>query len=101
MDPTIIHKILHLGTIILVSFLAFISLVTYFRYRKNRFIVLSVAFLLFALREYCLFFETVLSYRCDIYLPVIHTEMTHFLSLLILVFFFLAVFPQNLGLTGH
>lgn len=94
MEPVIIHKILHLGTIILVSFLAFISLVTYFRYKKRKFVVLSVAFLLFALREYCIFFEAVFFYRCDVFLPFIHTEMTHLLSLLILVLFSVAVFSK-------
>jgi hypothetical protein len=94
MEPILIHKILHLGTIVLVSLLAFVSLVTYFRYRKKKYIVLSLAFLLFALREYCLFFEAVLSYRCDVFLPLIHTEMTHFLSLIILVLFSLAVFSR-------
>lgn len=93
---TAAHKTLHILIILLATMLSFLSVLAYKRMGNKRFLFVCIAFFLFALREFIIFSEVVLSYRLDILLPLVKAPVSHFISLLILLFFFLGVFWRQL-----
>ncbi len=89
------HKMLHITIIVFALFLSYLSIKTYFKVKNKKFLFVCLAFLLFMVRELILFGEVVLSMKIDVVLPLIHAPLTHFLSLLILIFFSIGIFIKK------
>ncbi len=85
------HKILHMIIILLAALLSYLSILAYLRAGNRRFLFVCIAFLLFAARELIIFLQVVLSARLDVLLPLVKAPISHFISLLILLFFFLGI----------
>jgi hypothetical protein len=90
MEPAA-HKSLHIVIILLATLLALLSILAYRRIGNRRFLLICLAFFLFAVREFIIFSEVVFSYRLDILIPLVKAPVSHVLSLLILLLFFLGV----------
>jgi hypothetical protein len=87
------HKLVHVLIILLSAFLALLSVVSFRRTGSRALLFVCLAFLLFSVRELIIFCEVVLSRNADVVLPVLHTPLSHVLTLLILLLFFMGVFP--------
>ncbi len=89
------HSLVHILIISLATFLALLSILAFKRVRRRQLFFVCLAFLLFAAREFIIFAEVVLGRNADNVLPFIEAPLSHALSLLILLLFFLGVFPDR------
>ena len=88
-----VHALIHILIITLASFMALLSILAFKRARRRQLFFVCLAFVLFAAREMIIFTEVVLGRSIDSVLPIIDTPLSHALSLMILLLFFLGVFP--------
>jgi len=89
-----LHVAMHFAIILLALIMFAVSTIAYFRNRGRRLLYVCAAFFLFALKELLTYFET-FYFLPWMFVPVIQAPITHILALLILLFFFIAVFERR------